>query len=232
MLWTLTSNLCIFVPHSNHLKCPFNPGLLCKLVIWQELVTYNLPGETRMVEPTTRVILIATFPIPAPHGHVELPSRQLTHHCFHSLMHLSSSSDWAPWEEGRCLFVFLLLDTKSVCIASKFSVCWMNCSFKRRSSIFWAFIFLSFIKPGMDLLTKIIKAIWMQEAKFGRKFLHQLFPVAAHTVGDQSLTVAVLALTAQSSWGLGTRLSYLPLPHPTVPSFLGFHSLLFCFQTS
>lgn len=108
-----------------------------------------------------------------------------------------------------CLFIFLPLDTKSVCTVSKFCKCWMNCSFKKRSSIIWTFVhLLLFINPGMDLLNKIIETIWVQESKVLDTFLNRLFSIVTHTVGDKGLDwEQCLALTIQSSWDVGTRLS-------------------------
>lgn len=109
-------------------------------------LTYHLHGEPSMVESTTRLTLITT-PL---HHHVHLLALQLTSHCFHPWVYLSSPLDWALWEEGLRLPILLPLGTRKVWTMSKFYKWWINYSFKRRSSIFRAFVCLSLTEPGMD----------------------------------------------------------------------------------
>lgn len=124
--------------HSYHLKWPRDLSLLCKLlVIYQELVTYNLLGEPRMVELTTTVMV--TYPVSSctTFHHDNEQILVFTHPCL-CLPHQTELRE--RWD--FCLFIFLPLHTEIVCTMSKFCKCGMNCSFKRRSVVSGAFVHL------------------------------------------------------------------------------------------
>lgn len=101
----------------------------------------------------------------------------------------------------------------------------MDYSFKSRSLIFW-----DFIKPNMDFQNEyVIETICKQKSGVWQKFLNGLLSLSAHTSGVivtmVGLTIHQIVLTMQGN--KAAHMFAFPLS-----SFLFFHSLLFCIQTS
>lgn len=225
-LCTLTSNLCIFAPTVPSPETSSQPQAASQIAIYHEMVTSNLPGEPRMAEGTTIVKLI-TVP------------RHLTWSCTTSittmnkpLFSLTDASIFLetelPREEDFSSVHCFLLDTNGVC--KVFCKCWVNCSCREDlQSSGLLFTCLSFIKPGMDLLNRLLRGSDRRKVVFGR--ISQSVFVATHTLMVKGMGLWQRSVLTKAVF-MGCRKKVLRiLPFPILHSCF---SILTCsaFQTS
>ena len=214
-LCTLTSNLCIFIPTFPSPETSSQPQAASQIAIYQEMVYMKSPWWTKNGRRYHNSKIDHCSP--SPHTvmynfhHNNEQVIVFTHWCIY-LPHETELHE----RRDFCLFIVFLLDANGVC--KVFCKCWVNCSCKRRSSIFWTLVHLFVIhKAWYGFVEQIIERIWPQESGVWKKFLSRLFCSHTNTDGERDGTVAALGTNKAIFMGCRKK-AFRILPFPILHS--------------